>query len=209
LHILLLDDHEMVMEAIADRLRTRGHDVSLASIPAAAKPWLEAGSIAALLLDVRLEGVDGLDLLAKLRDRYPDLPVIVLTGFDSPEVRARSEALAVRAVVPKAESLERLCAELESIRPADDTIHHSAVVPSLRLSATKVAILRLLAQGFRVKEIAARTGLRPRTVREYVGWLEHRLGATTQAELVAKGFRHGWIPPDLSPRPRGSADAGH
>ncbi|MFN0179571.1 MAG: DNA-binding response regulator [Gemmatimonadales bacterium] len=195
MHVLILDDHEMVAEAIADTLRTRGHDVSLAASQTALCEWLELGSIQALVLDVRLGQLDGLAMLSTVRGNYPNLPVVVVTGFDCQEVRERSTSLGVLAVLDKGLSLDYLCAALDGIGVPDDGRRHSILVPRLRLSARKVELLQLLADGLRAKEIAARLGLQRSTVAEYIGWLERRLGAATPGQLIAQAFRHGFIVP--------------
>jgi two-component system nitrogen regulation response regulator GlnG len=90
-HILLVDDQESVCWALGQALTAEGHQVAVA--PSAEEAFRLAADRRpdAVLLDVRLPGMDGLTALARLRELTGDAPVVVMTAFGN-------LATAVRAV---------------------------------------------------------------------------------------------------------------
>ncbi len=95
--ILLVEDDRSVAEATQDLLHSMGFDTRLAGDGAAALAFVESDPKLALVLsDVVIPGdLNGLDLARTLRDRRPDLPVILVTGYSiyAPKVMAEGFAL--------------------------------------------------------------------------------------------------------------------
>lgn len=86
--ILLVDDDELVLEAVAWLLESQGHQVSLAaSGDEALQLLLEGLSVELLILDQNMPGLSGVETLSKVREFLPELPIFVATGY-------RDEALA-------------------------------------------------------------------------------------------------------------------
>ncbi|HSC89805.1 MAG TPA: sigma-54 dependent transcriptional regulator [Polyangiaceae bacterium] len=84
-HVLVVDDDAELCELMQLRLEHHGFQVGLAQTAPAALASLARQRADAVVLDLRLETSDGLDLLLELRDLQPDLPVIVLTAHGSIE----------------------------------------------------------------------------------------------------------------------------
>jgi two-component system response regulator HydG len=83
--VLIVDDHLSMAETLADGLAEHGYDtVALASSKEAAKR-LENETFAALVTDLRMPGMDGLELLRVSRSHAPDRPVIVMTAYSAVE----------------------------------------------------------------------------------------------------------------------------
>jgi two-component system nitrogen regulation response regulator GlnG len=80
-HILIVDDEEAVCWALQRALQREGHAVSVAASSEHGMALLKRQRPDAMILDVRLPGMDGLTALAKVRETDPDLPVIVVTAF--------------------------------------------------------------------------------------------------------------------------------
>lgn len=80
-HILIVDDEEAVCWSLQRALGREGHSVSVAASAEKAFSSIKQQRPDALILDVRLPGMDGLTALARLRRLLPDLPVIVVTAF--------------------------------------------------------------------------------------------------------------------------------
>lgn len=78
--ILLIDDEEDFLAVMSDRMKARNMQVSTAS---SAKEGLEkaaSGNFDAVILDVMMPEMNGIDALKILKDKNPDLEVILLTG---------------------------------------------------------------------------------------------------------------------------------
>lgn len=84
-HVLVVDDEKDLCELLSLRLRHEGFDATVSSTSLEALQALEAGGIDAMLLDLRLEEEDGLELLTEVLCRSADLPIIVLTAHGTTE----------------------------------------------------------------------------------------------------------------------------
>ncbi|MGK2878684.1 MAG: response regulator [Solirubrobacterales bacterium] len=81
LKVLVVDDHDLVRDAAAAMLESKGFDVATCSSAASAREWLEDGNKCdAALVDLRLGDASGATIVATFRDRVPDSAVILHSG---------------------------------------------------------------------------------------------------------------------------------
>ena len=88
LSVLLVDDEEAFVEALARRLDKRGFRVTTATSGQQALEALEKGGatrIDVVILDVKMPGMDGLETLAAIKERHPLVEVVMLTGHATVE----------------------------------------------------------------------------------------------------------------------------
>lgn len=78
--VLLIDDEEEFATTLAERLRIRGIQTTVALDGDQALKSIEMDPPQVVILDVLLPGISGLDLLKRIRKRYPQIEVIVITG---------------------------------------------------------------------------------------------------------------------------------
>ncbi len=83
--LLLVDDDRYLLDSMAGWLRQQGYEVMPAATYRGAVEQLDAQPPELLLADVRLQDGDGFDLLAYSRQKYPHIPVILLTGYGTIE----------------------------------------------------------------------------------------------------------------------------
>ena len=83
--MLVVDDEPIVGDVLGELLAQDGYEVQVAPDGQTGRSLLEAGPWEAVLLDVMLPDEDGLDLLRFIRDRYPDLAVVMITAFGTVE----------------------------------------------------------------------------------------------------------------------------
>ena len=113
--IAVVDDDQGARESIAFLLETVGYDVAQ---HASAQEFLrdyERHSVTGLILDQRMPGVTGLELTEHLRAAGRMLPIALVTGWPSPIVAARAEALGIKVLEkPYIETgLIAFCAQLD------------------------------------------------------------------------------------------------
>jgi len=89
---------------------------------------VDESPVDAVLLDVRLPGLGGLETLERIRDRHPDLPVIVMTAYGTVETAIRSTALAARDYLLKPVDVPTLKKLLDEILPRAVTRAESEAV---------------------------------------------------------------------------------
>lgn len=80
--ILIVDDEKLITETLAGMLRHRGYEVLEALDGETALKFLQEQTPDLVLLDMKLPGIDGLEVLKTIRKDYPNVFVVVMTGYD-------------------------------------------------------------------------------------------------------------------------------
>lgn len=80
MRILLVDDEEKILHVLAETLTDAGHETTCAGDGAQALDVLHCGSFDLVITDIRMPGMDGLELLDAVSTRFRGLPVILITG---------------------------------------------------------------------------------------------------------------------------------
>jgi len=91
--ILLVDDEQKFLNSIADRLKLLGFDPLKASSGPQALELAQKNHIDLAIVDYRMPGMDGLVTITKLKEIYPDVRTVLLTGYGSEKVKQATEAL--------------------------------------------------------------------------------------------------------------------
>jgi two-component system, NarL family, nitrate/nitrite response regulator NarL len=113
--ILVVDDHQMLREALVGMLELSGFEVVGAVADGA-----DATSLAAelapdlVLMDLSMPVLNGLDATRLLREVAPDTAVVMFSAFDSPELKRQAFAAGAVAFLPKGCGNDRLRATLEA-----------------------------------------------------------------------------------------------
>jgi len=93
--VLIVEDETSIRSGLRDILIKNGFQVQEARSAEEALPFLQASRFEAAIVDIRMPGISGIDLLEIVRSRWPDLSVVILTGhgtLDSARVAVRSGA---------------------------------------------------------------------------------------------------------------------
>jgi len=106
--VLVADDEPAICEAFSHFLRQEGHTPLVAADGEAALAAIDRESPAVVFLDVRMPGRDGLSVLAEIAERWPRLPVIVMTAFGTVEAAVTAMRLDAFDYVGKPLDLARL-----------------------------------------------------------------------------------------------------
>ena len=83
--VLLVDDEQEFTSALAERLEIRGHTVQVADSGEEALQIAEAEPPQVVVLDLKMPGLSGIDVLKRLKSFLPQVPVLLLTGYGSTE----------------------------------------------------------------------------------------------------------------------------
>ncbi len=114
--VLLIEDHADVADLYQLKLQLEGYRVAVARTGAAGLALANSLRPDLVLLDLHLPGMDGLDLLARLRaqDETRGTPVVVITEDDNPELMSAAEELGTSGYIIKALTLPKRLAEVVS-----------------------------------------------------------------------------------------------
>jgi two-component system, OmpR family, response regulator MprA len=114
--ILVVDDERAVRESLRRALELEGYDIELAADGREALERLEAGAQPdALILDVLMPGVDGLEVSRRLRRTGSRLPILMLTARDAVENRVAGLDAGADDYVTKPFALEELLARIRAL----------------------------------------------------------------------------------------------
>lgn len=86
LHILVVDDEEIIRYVFRTYLSKAGYRIDEACDGIEALEALKATTYDFAVVDYRMPRMDGMELLAEMRDLYPDLPVVIMTGHGADDV---------------------------------------------------------------------------------------------------------------------------
>jgi len=78
--VLLVDDEEEFVETLAERMRNRGMEVATSTSGEDALDLIDEEPYDVVVLDLQMPGMDGLEALARIKRRQPDIQVVLLTG---------------------------------------------------------------------------------------------------------------------------------
>ena len=107
--VLVVDDEANARTALVELLRDEGYGVETAADGFKALGKMAEFAPDLVLTDLKMPGMDGLQLLAKLREADPDLPVIVMTAFGEVETAVEGDALRGARLPDQARSTSTSC----------------------------------------------------------------------------------------------------
>jgi DNA-binding NarL/FixJ family response regulator len=205
--VLVVDDHPLLREAIAQRLSSMGAGTvhEAASISEARTRALASGPCDLAILDLGLPDGSGLDLIAELRAQGWNRIVVLAASDDPSAVRAAFQAGAQAYLLKSAspgivtDGVRRV---LEGGLYADPSVAPLLAagtrVPATdntprELSAREVEVLQLVADGRSNKEIGEALSLSALTVKSHLSRIGRKLGTGDRAQMVALAMRAGVI----------------
>jgi DNA-binding NarL/FixJ family response regulator len=219
--VLLADDHAVVAEGLASLL---GREFALVGVVADGVAMLEAARRLrpdAIVADVAMPGMSGLEALRRLRAEAVPARVIFLTMHADPQIAAEAFRAGASGFVAKHAAGRELIAAIRAVLRGGTylTPHLSQdVITALaergtpeggKLTPRQGEVVRLIAAGRTMKEVAAVLGVSPRTVETHKYEVMQALGLATTADLIRYAIEHGLTaPPGQGGSGRSSSSAG-
>ena len=108
MRILVVEDDPSVAQVLAEVLRVEGHDVLVALDGVEALNVVETTTVDGVFLDLVMPGLDGLSVLSRIRNRFPDLPVVILSAHAETEATLRARELGAVDILAKPSALRDL-----------------------------------------------------------------------------------------------------
>lgn len=144
--ILIVEDDDQLREAICDTCEMSGYSVASAEHGQAALVKLNEQLFKLVISDVQMQPMDGAELLTKIKNKYPDLPVVVMTAYASIEKAVDFMRLGAADYLVKPFEVEALQQVIKKIINKEVSVKHEAELlaedekmRSLKLLSTKVA----------------------------------------------------------------------
>lgn len=106
--ILIVDDDMVVRISCSRILKAEGYEVLEADHASKALDLLGQGGVDLLLADVMMPDIDGFELMSRARSEVPGLPVVLMTGYLTPQVEERGLREGAAVIIPKPFTPEEL-----------------------------------------------------------------------------------------------------
>jgi DNA-binding NarL/FixJ family response regulator len=208
-HILLVDDHVLFREGLKFLLRSLDAAVELdeAGDRAQALERAAARAYDLILLDLKMPGVAGMDVLRAMREAVPETPLVVLSGEEDPHVVRAAIELGAMGFIPKSSTPEVLIQALRLVLahgvylpPAvlDQRVATPAPRPDPRGAAKlpgitdrQMDVLRCVIQGKPNKVIARELDISEGTVKAHLSSVMQALGVHNRTEAVFAAAKLG------------------
>ena len=202
-HTIALADDHAVVRAGYRRLLELEPDLAVVADYADAEAayfglsQMEPGAVELLVLDLSMPGRGGLEMLRRLRQRLPDLKVLVFTMHESLALMVQCRDAGASGYVTKSSEPLLLVAAVraalagESVWPAALASGLREGAPHERLSPREFDVLQHLLAGHGVEQIAQILHLSPKTVANYQTLVRQKLGTGTAVELLRYAREHG------------------
>jgi DNA-binding NarL/FixJ family response regulator len=214
--ILIVDDHPMVRDMIRLGCEERP-GLQVVGEAANGSEALEASERLhpdVVVLDLILPGIDGFEVMRRLREMDGAIRILVLTNRDDAEAALESLRLGVKGYVEKTTALEKLVDAIEAVGRGEEVFApalerqayarlgslarqaRTAARAAAMLSRRESDVVRLIADGLTARQIATRLRLSQRTVETHISSLYEKLGVRTRVQAVQRAATLGLV--DLS-----------
>ncbi len=205
--VFVVDDHPIVRQGLA-LLINQEPDLAVcgeAEDAQSALQMLAAARPDILVVDISLNGPDGIDLLKNVRAREPNLPVLILSMHDEAIYAERALRAGAQGYIMKQEATEKVLVALRRIlshevyvsdRIANRMLQRYIGSPSAEgtpimteLSDRELEVFRLIGEGHSTRQIAVELHLSVKTVESYQAHIKEKLSLRNSRELVQHAIR--------------------
>lgn len=200
------EDHPLARESLVQLLES-AEDILIVGEAADGEEALaladSVGEPDIFLVDIRLPGIDGLEVTRRLSDEHPDVRVIILTTNEDPAYATEAMKAGAKAYVLKSADGEEVLETVRMVARGHAVLDRGvwdALAEQRRtraeqfgLTAREMDVLGLLGRGYRNREIAESLGISQSTVKTHVARIFKRLDVGDRTDAVITAFRLGII----------------
>lgn len=208
IQVLIADDHAIVCQGLR-QLLALADDMKL--VGEVRNGWevmerIRAGGIDLLLTDMTMPGLSGIDLIKRIREEAPQIPVLVLSMHGECQVAARAIKAGAAGYLTKDSEPEILLAAIRQVaagghyispelasRLAFASSSDTAGNPHLSLSDREYQVFMLLASGHGLNEIADEFHLSAKTISTHKFRLMQKMELASLSDLVRYAVKHGLL----------------
>lgn len=208
--LMIVDDHEVVRMGLRAALEVEADFAVVAEasngIEAIDKARVHRPDI--VLMDVRMDGMDGIEACREVRSEFPETRVLMLTSYAEEETVVAALLAGAAGYVLKNVARSRLLEALRSVARGETlldskltkgvleklTAPHDKSGDDTDLTAREREVLVLIAEGATNKEIAAKLVVSENTARNHVSHILSKLGFNRRSEAAAYAVRKGIVP---------------
>ncbi len=159
-----------------------------------------------VLMDIRMPVLDGVEATRRIRERLPDVRVVMLTMHADDEVLAKALRAGADGYLVKDCSIEEVVATVTAVASGQTTVSAglaASMLDEVRRLATRAAaevvtkreeeVLQLIADGCSSVEVAERLFISQKTVKNHLASIYHKLDARDRTQAVLRALRMGIV----------------
>ena len=198
-HVYVIDDDAAMRDSLNFLLDSAGFDVTLFDDALAFLDALPGLGFGCVVSDVRMPGLDGIELLKRMKAQQSAFPILIMTGHGDVPLAVEAMKLGAVDFLEKPFDDDRLTAMIESaIRQAEPTAKNEAVAQDIAarvasLSPRERQVMEGLIAGLSNKLIAREYDISPRTIEVYRANVMTKMQAGSLSELVRLAMRAGML----------------
>ena len=201
-NVLIVDDHESMCDSLFYALKSTDDFIVVGSLKNALHTELYCMKLKPdlVLMDVCTEGgASGLDATIALREAFPDVKVIVMSGFDEITYAPRAQEAGAHAFVFKNKSLDYFVEVARGVMQGELFYPKPRTIPmpvgEAPLTEREMEVLRLMCRHMTNKEIAEALFISENTVKYHKSNMLAKTGFSRAVDLAFYMISNGWINP--------------
>ncbi|WP_334119667.1 response regulator transcription factor [Limnobacter sp.] len=192
--IILVDDHAAVRSGYKRFIDSESDMVVVGEAGNAdmAFALLKTQPCDVLVLDISMPGQSGLELIKRVRLKWPTLALVVLSMHDSPVVAAKALEQGARAYVTKSSDPNELILGIRKALGEQTYVSTDVQAQASGLTPREVDVVRLLVEGHTIDQVAGSLGISSKTVSNNLSQIRQKVGVQTDFELAFWAWSQGF-----------------
>ena len=196
--VYVIDDHPLMRDAITmlvHRVRPGLKVVSVPKLNVLDSTVDRQGTPELFCLDLKLPDTLGLSGLHAIKAKYPDVPLVIVTGSEASDYEATCLQAGADLFLEKASNPNIIIEGLRSLLPVDELADQAApITPTpTKLSKRQKQLILMLDQGLSNRDIAEKLSISEHTVKVHFWRLFRRLGVNSRTQALHFARTNGWL----------------
>ena len=196
--VYVIDDHPLMRDALTmlgQRVRPGLKVVSVAKLNSLEATVERQGTPELICLDLKLPDTLGLSGVHAVKAKFPDVPLVVVTGSEASECEAACLEAGANLFLEKASPPNAIIEGLRTFLPSpeEEAAAEGTVAAPTKLSKRQKQLILMLDQGLSNKDIADKLNISEHTVKVHFWRLFRRLGVNSRTQALHFARTNGWL----------------
>lgn len=207
--ILIVDDHPIVRKGLSQLINQEQDLFVLGETEDApsALEFLKKNKPDLAIVDISLKGIDGIELIKKIKERYHDLPILVVSMHDESLFAERALRAGAKGYIMKQEAIEKMMEAIRKVINGELYISERVSANIVKkfidgkqlikgspieiLSDRELEVVNLIGQGYKTRQIAGILNVSTKTVESYRSKIKEKLNLKNAPELLKHAIH--WV----------------